>query len=62
MRVFLTGGTGFIGRRVAERLRARGDDVAALVRTPAKAGRLSSAGCEIVEGDLSCRSGPCRRR
>ncbi len=27
MRVFLTGGTGFIGSEVAWRLRARGDDV-----------------------------------
>jgi nucleoside-diphosphate-sugar epimerase len=53
MRVFLTGGTGFIGRRVAERLRARGDEVAALVRSPSKAAPLSAAGCEVVEGDLS---------
>ena len=53
MRVFLTGGTGFIGGRIADRLRARGDDVVALVRTPSKAGRLSELGCEIVEGDLS---------
>jgi dihydroflavonol-4-reductase len=53
MRVFLTGGTGFIGGRIAERLRARGDEVVALVRTPAKAGPLREAGCEIVEGDLS---------
>ena len=53
MRVFLTGGTGFIGRRVAELLRARGDDVVALVRTPSKAAPLREAGCEIVEGDLA---------
>ena len=53
MRVFLTGGTGFIGGRIADRLRARGDDVVALVRTPAKAERLRASGCEIVEGDLS---------
>jgi nucleoside-diphosphate-sugar epimerase len=56
MKVFLTGGTGFIGRRVAERLRDRGDEVVALVRTPAKAAPLSAAGCEIVEGDLSDRA------
>ena len=53
MRVFLTGGTGFIGRRVAEQLRARGDEVVALVRTPAKAGPLRDAGCELIEGDLA---------
>jgi nucleoside-diphosphate-sugar epimerase len=53
MRVFLTGGTGFIGRRIAERLRDRGDEVVALVRTPSKAAPLKAAGCEIVEGDLA---------
>jgi nucleoside-diphosphate-sugar epimerase len=53
MRVFLTGGTGFIGGEVARLLRARGDDVRALVRTPAKAGRLKELGCELVVGDLS---------
>ena len=52
MRVFLTGGTGFIGGAVARRLRERGDDVVALVRTPAKATALSAAGVELVEGDL----------
>src|SRR3954447_6348541 len=55
MRIFLTGGTGFIGRRVAERLRSRGDDVVALVRTPAKGAVLTTLGCEIVEGDLAAR-------
>src|SRR5437867_4421258 len=53
MRVFLTGGTGFIGGRVARKLRERGDEVVALVRSPAKAGRLSELGCTLVEGDLS---------
>jgi nucleoside-diphosphate-sugar epimerase len=53
MRVFLTGGTGFIGGEVARRLRARGDEVRALVRSPEKAKALSEAGCELVAGDLS---------
>jgi dihydroflavonol-4-reductase len=53
MRVFLTGGTGFIGGEVARLLRGRGDDVRALVRTPSKAGALEAIGCELVEGDLS---------
>lgn len=53
MRVFLTGATGFIGGEVARLLRARGDDVRALVRTPAKAGALEALGCELVPGDLS---------
>ena len=53
MRIFLTGGTGFIGGRVAAKLRARGDDVVALVRSPDKAAKLRELGCELVEGDLS---------
>lgn len=52
MRVFLTGGTGFIGGEVARQLRARDDEVVCLARSPQKAARLSGLGCEIVEGDL----------
>lgn len=51
----MTGATGFIGGRTVAKLRERGDDVAALVRTPAKASRLRELGCELVEGDLSRR-------
>jgi dihydroflavonol-4-reductase len=53
MRVFMTGATGFIGGEVARRLRARGDDVRALVRNPAKAGPLEADGCEIVRGEVT---------
>ena len=53
MKVFLTGGTGFIGGEVARRLRARGDDVVALVRTPGKAEALSAIGCTLVQGGLT---------
>ena len=53
MKVFVTGGTGFIGGEVVRQLRARGDDVACLVRTPAKATKLTELGCELVAGDLS---------
>src|SRR5689334_14043422 len=56
MRVFLTGGTGFIGGEVARLLRSRGDDVRALVRTPSKATGLTELGCELVAGDLSDES------
>ncbi|HEX5591878.1 MAG TPA: NAD-dependent epimerase/dehydratase family protein [Solirubrobacterales bacterium] len=53
MKVFLTGGTGFIGGEVARQLRARGEEVVALVRTPAKATKLRDLGCELAIGDLS---------
>jgi nucleoside-diphosphate-sugar epimerase len=53
VKAFVTGGTGFIGKHLVRKLRDRGDDVVALVRTPAKAADLKDWGCEIVEGDLS---------
>ncbi|MDX6609060.1 MAG: hypothetical protein QOF85_985 [Solirubrobacterales bacterium] len=52
MKVFVTGGTGFIGGEVARQLRARGDEVACLVRSPEKAAKLTELGCELVGGDL----------
>jgi len=52
VKVFVTGGTGFIGGEVARQLRERGDDVACLVRSPEKAGKLIELGCELVRGDL----------
>jgi dihydroflavonol-4-reductase len=53
VRVFVTGGTGFIGGHVVRQLRERGDDVVALVRSPEKADALRELGCELVAGDLS---------
>lgn len=53
MKAFVTGGTGFIGQRVVEKLRARGDEVVALVRSPGKAAPLLESGATLVEGDLS---------
>ena len=53
MRAFVTGATGFIGGRVARKLRDRGDNVVALVRNPDKAAELGRIGCELVPGDLS---------
>ena len=55
MKAFVTGATGFVGGKLVARLRDRGDEVVALVRTPSKAGRLKELGCTIVEGDLSSR-------
>jgi nucleoside-diphosphate-sugar epimerase len=56
VKVFLTGGTGFIGGEVVRQLRERGDDVVCLVRNPAKAANLNELGCELVGGDLSDES------
>ena len=53
VRAFVTGGTGFIGEHVVRGLRERGDEVVALVRSPAKASALADIGCELIEGDLS---------
>jgi nucleoside-diphosphate-sugar epimerase len=53
VRAFVTGGTGFIGGRLVEKLRERGDEVVALVRNPDKAGNLERAGAELIQGDLS---------
>jgi dihydroflavonol-4-reductase len=53
VKVFVTGGTGFIGGHVVAALCARGDDVVALVRDPAKAADLEKLGATLVQGDLS---------
>jgi dihydroflavonol-4-reductase len=53
VRAFVTGATGFIGGHVARKLRERGDEVVALVRSPDKADALSALGCELIQGDLS---------
>ena len=50
--VFLTGGTGLIGSHVAERLRARGTTVVALVRPSSDTAHLESLGCRLVTGDV----------
>lgn len=52
MRVFITGATGLIGSHVAERLRARGDAVTALVRPSSDTAHLESLGCDLARGDL----------
>jgi nucleoside-diphosphate-sugar epimerase len=52
MKIFLTGGTGFIGSHIAQQLRDRGDEVRALARSAEKGSDLEAMGCEIVLGDL----------
>lgn len=53
MKVFLTGGTGFVGGRVASELSRRGHAIRALVRDPETAASLASSGAELVAGDVT---------
>ncbi len=57
MRYLITGATGFIGRHLCEALVAKGDEVVALVRTPAKAKRLPEV-VEVLQGDLGLFAKP----
>ncbi|MER7001946.1 NAD-dependent epimerase/dehydratase family protein [Dactylosporangium sp. NPDC000555] len=52
MRIVLTGGTGYIGSALVERLVAGGHAVTALVRGEEAAGKARKAGAEAVVGDL----------
>ncbi len=52
MRAVLTGSTGFVGGAVARALRARGDEIVALVRDARRSQDLRGIGCELVVGEL----------
>jgi dihydroflavonol-4-reductase len=51
-RVFVSGGSGLIGRALVKRLLARGERVVALARSDASAADLRSLGADVVRGDL----------
>jgi nucleoside-diphosphate-sugar epimerase len=51
--IFVTGGSGFLGRRLVQRLVADGCRVSALARSAATAKALAGLGATIVEGDLA---------
>ncbi len=56
MKVVITGGAGFIGRAIVERLVARGDEVVALVRDPDKAAYLKGPRVTLLTSDLSSKA------
>ena len=53
MKAFVTGGTGFTGRRVVRRLIERGYDVTCLVRRPETAADLVNLEATLVKGDIT---------
>ena len=53
MPVLVTGATGFIGPHVVHALRSRDVAVRALVRDPARAGRLAAGGVELARGEVT---------
>src|SRR5262245_36563571 len=57
MRVFLTGGTGFVGQALARTIRNCGWHLDALVRRPESAGAryLASLGATLIAGDVTQR-------
>jgi nucleoside-diphosphate-sugar epimerase len=52
MNVFVSGGSGFVGRNLIAALVARGDGVAALARSDAAAATVQALGARVVRGDL----------
>ncbi len=53
MRILITGGTGFLGRRLAKDAKRRGADVAVFARNSDKA--LESLGIKMIAGDIMSR-------
>jgi 2-alkyl-3-oxoalkanoate reductase len=53
MKMFLTGGSGFVGGRVASELRLRGHDVVALARPSSDVTELKRLGASIALGDVT---------
>lgn len=52
MRIFLTGGTGFIGSRLTEKLAGQGHEIVLLVRDPRKAEKFRNRNIGFVTGDI----------
>jgi nucleoside-diphosphate-sugar epimerase len=56
MRIFVTGGTGYIGRALSARLAAAGHEVRALVRPTGDAAALKQLGAAVFTGDIADRA------
>ena len=52
MKIFITGGTGFIGRRLTERLVSKGHEVILLLRDPSKAVSYAGNKVNYIAGDI----------
>lgn len=52
-KILVIGASGFVGGHVARALLADGYQVRCVARTPAKVQELATAGCEVVQGDMS---------
>ena len=53
MRVFVTGGTGFIGKKTIERLIDSGQECVCLIRNPKKQTVLNDLGVQFANGDVT---------
>ncbi len=51
--ILVTGGTGFIGRHLVQRLVERGDQVRCLIRDRSRQQDLAQPGVEFLHGDVS---------
>ena len=50
--ILVIGGTGMLGKPVAQQLKADGFNVRLLVRNPEKARKLFGDGYELIQGDV----------
>ena len=53
MKYFVTGATGFVGNKLAHKLREAGHEVHASVRNPEKANDLAALGVKLFKGDVT---------